>query len=853
MIKKISPNFIIIIFLVLCALGLSLPALAQAPSAQAPAQGASDGAAPSGASSTPSDAGAEGGEAAEPLADPEPVPPKQAAGPDESAVNLLMRERANDLLGLADDANKMLEEARTLSPGYNQSLQQTDTSLGNFLRLYQISKGHPMEQDDILRQLTGLKTQLVRNMAPLEDISSTLTQRQAELASMQATAKDQPPDSTDPQVEAYNNNLSLASSHLSQVAVGIESLMGPGKTLLKRLDDSITKIQTDLPQTWKDYYFTESRVFSSKFPSVETGSDSVFKWFSQLKNRSLFIYPHSGADWVQSLISFFLTVAILGFIGWFIYRASHKLPQNWEYSIQQIIKGPWRWLTLGLGLVNASNTSLGGTYIIFAYPGILLLIWGLADLSWKLRVAAKPSLSGNISPLRRFFVPAALGVTLLYADIPAGVTSVLWFIIMVIFLLKLRAIRRKNKESAQMEHAFLLERFALGSAVYFAIISLIFAVIGYPRLAILVFMLLFALVNILILGNALMHLGNILCQYVFNEETDPIKFAILSAVVVPAAYLIALFSALPWLKAVPGSYFLIQNYLHKGYNIGAASFDLTKILFIVALFFLFRSLKNLGTTSLKLLPEKLPLEAGVIPPLQMLLTYFIWIVFALIALMLLGVNFTSFAVIAGGLSVGIGFGLQNIFSNLVSGIMLIFGRTILVGDYIEVGGIAGTVRSVSIRCTVVETSSNAAVFVPNSNIMSNQFINWTRNGRQVRKNITMNVQASSDTATVRELLLESAKGDSRIAADPAPSAVLNDFVENFLQFQLYVTVIDIDMAPSVLSDLRLKVEALFRQNGIKLTSPPMGVNLNPGQPQSAPGSQEPAPATLLEKPKDKPE
>jgi small-conductance mechanosensitive channel len=734
-------------------------------------------------------------------------------------MDLLLRERSNDLLSLADDANKMLGDARSLAIQYNRSLQETDASLGNFLSLYQISKGHPMEQDDILKQLHGLRNHLVRSMSPLEDVSSVLAQRREDLAAMRTSLSETPGD-------AYAANLRLATERLSQAAAGVEAMLGPGKSLLKRLEDAIGRISSDLPATWSDYYFTESRVLSTKLSATFQGSDSIFRWFSQLYNRRLFIYPQSGGDWVQSLLSFLLTAAITAFVGLLLYRSAQKLPSDWELSIHKIARGPWLYLALGLALVNASSTSLGGSYLLFLYPGILLLIWGVAGLSWRLRIAAKPSLAGNVSPLSRFFVPAALGVTLLFADVPAGVTSVLWFFIMIVFLVKLRSIGRKSREPRPAEGSFLLERFAYSSAFYFSVLSLICAVAGFPRLAVLVFMLLFALANILILGNALMHLGSVLCQKVFNQDTDPVKHAILNAVVVPASFVAALLSALPWIKAVPGSNYLIQNYLHKGYSVGAASFDLTKILLIAALFFLFRSLKVLGTTSLQHLPDKVPLESGVVQPLQMLLTYLIWIAYALIVLMILGVNFTSLAVVAGGLSVGIGFGLQNIFNNLVSGVMLIFGRSILVGDFVEVGGAVGTVKSVSIRCTVIETAANAAVFVPNSTIMSGQFINWTRNGRQARKNVTVSVQYGTDTALVVKLLSEAAKGDPRIAAYPEPAAVLDEFGEKCLKFSLYVTVLDVDLAAGALSDLRLKVESLFKENDVKLTVPPIDLNIS---------------------------
>ncbi|MDR2352133.1 MAG: mechanosensitive ion channel [Deltaproteobacteria bacterium] len=867
MIKKINLALIVFIFLIICTLVEALPVLAQegqsaegsantnaaqsaAPAADTPNEAATtpddDAATPDDDAATKNETATESPDSLAPTTEALPLPPRRPADPDESALEQLMRERSNDLLGIADDADKMLDEARSYALEFHILEESIETSLGNFLRLYQISK-HPIEQDDILRQLTGLKIKMTRNMAPIENISSTLLKMQSELTSMQEAITQQhaSTDST-PLEQSMSKNMALANAHLNLASTWVQALLSPGKAILVRLDDSISQIAADMPERWKEYYFTESTVFSSKVPSMETGSDSVFKWFSQLGGRTLFFYPQSSDDWLMAFFSLLRTAVFLGFFGFLLFRAAHKLPLNLEKPVKDAIKGPWIFITLGIAMLNSSDTVLGGTYLMFSFPGILFLIWGIADLSWRLRIAAIPALAGNISPLSRFFIPACLGVTILYADVPTGTTSVLWFLTMVVFLFKMKTVRKR--ENISSHKAFILERFAYSSSVYFSVISLAVAVLGYPRLAILVFTLLFALINILVLGNALMHLGSSMCAFVFNEDSHPIKYAIVNAFVVPGAFVIALFTALPWLQAVPGSNFLIETYSHKGYNIGAASFDLSKVLFIVVLFFLFRSLKNLATTSLKLLPEKLPLEAGVIPPLQMLSRYFIWIIFALIALMLLGVNFTNLAVIAGGLSVGIGFGLQNLFSNLVSGIMIIFGRTILVGDYIEVGGISGTVRSVAVRCTVVETASNAVVFIPNSSIMSGQFTNWTRNGRQVRKSITMNVQYGSDTTLVCKLLLEATKDDKRIVEEPAPAPMLNDFVVEFLQFQLYVTIIDIDLSSDVLSKLRFRVENLFTENNIKFSSPRVYVSLNPPMDDDSEDSDKHQ--TTLEKKKD---
>jgi small-conductance mechanosensitive channel len=151
---------------------------------------------------------------------------------------------------------------------------------------------------------------------------------------------------------------------------------------------------------------------------------------------------------------------------------------------------------------------------------------------------------------------------------------------------------------------------------------------------------------------------------------------------------------------------------------------------------------------------------------------------------------------------------------------------------------------------VVETGSNAVVFVPNSSIMSDQFTNWTRNGRQVRRSIIMNVQYGSDTALVCKLLMEATKDDKRIAEVPAPSPMLNDFVLEFLQFQLYVTIIDIDLSADVLSMLRFRVENLFTENNIQFSSPSVNVSINPPVDDDSEDSDKDPLTTILDKQKD---
>jgi small-conductance mechanosensitive channel len=384
---------------------------------------------------------------------------------------------------------------------------------------------------------------------------------------------------------------------------------------------------------------------------------------------------------------------------------------------------------------------------------------------------------------------------------------------------------RQSKKKRGPGQLTFLESLYYGSAVYFVLASLLTTIFGYPRLAILVYMLLFTLVNIMILASALISLGGVFCAAYFDEREQPIKLAVTRSLVIPVSIILSLICAVPWLWSVPGLEYLLLNFLQKGYTVGEASFELSKIFLIVFLFFLFRSLGAFGQALLEQLPKSFSgMESGVVQPLKVLVAYLIWTVFAFVALSSLGVNLTSLAVVAGGLSVGVGLGLQAIFGNLVSGLILMFGRTIMVGDLVEVGGVLGTVRSVNIRSTELETAEKAVVYVPNSSIMSGQFVNWTRNHRQVRRKVIVQTCYGIDVALALRTMKELALANENVVAGDPPVALLSEFGDNSLIFNLAFTV-NVDQGLGTQSAIRQAIEKRFQELGITIYNPCLSVTL----------------------------
>jgi len=220
-----------------------------------------------------------------------------------------------------------------------------------------------------------------------------------------------------------------------------------------------------------------------------------------------------------------------------------------------------------------------------------------------------------------------------------------------------------------------------------------------------------------------------------------------------------------------------------------------------------------------------------------------FIIAALVGLSLAGFSFTNLAIIAGALSVGIGFGMQNIVNNFISGIILLFERPIRTGDWIVVGSTEGYVRKISIRSTQIETFDRADVIVPNSELISNQVTNWMLRDPWGRIIVPIGVAYGSDVDKVREILLAAARQHELIIKDDlrvAPPRVLfRGFGDSSLNFELRCFIRTVDQRLNTISDLNYAIEKGLREAGIEIPFPQRdlhlrsidpGIRLSPGKP-----------------------
>jgi small-conductance mechanosensitive channel len=220
----------------------------------------------------------------------------------------------------------------------------------------------------------------------------------------------------------------------------------------------------------------------------------------------------------------------------------------------------------------------------------------------------------------------------------------------------------------------------------------------------------------------------------------------------------------------------------------------------------------------------------------------------LVGLSAAGFELSKLTVILGGLGVGVGFGLQNVVSNFVSGLILLFERPIQVGDAVQLTGVWGSIRSIGIRASVIRRFDGADVIVPNEALITGEVTNWTYADKRRRMEIGVGVEYGTPARRVIDLLLEVAKANPKVLSDPEPRAYFTDFGDSSLNFKLRVWVENFGDGYSTRSDLAVAIQEALDEAGIGVPFPQRDLHLVSVSPTAAAdlrrdASQSPGPDT----------
>jgi len=232
-------------------------------------------------------------------------------------------------------------------------------------------------------------------------------------------------------------------------------------------------------------------------------------------------------------------------------------------------------------------------------------------------------------------------------------------------------------------------------------------------------------------------------------------------------------------------------------------------------------------------------DAGVRNSIRTVVGYAGLAIAALIGVSAAGINLTSLALIAGGLSLGIGFGLQNVVQNFVSGLILLAERPFKAGDWIVAGGVSGTVRKISVRATEIETFQRQTVILPNSELINAAVGNWTHKNKLARTEVRIVAAYGCDPRRVQQLLLEVARGLPMVLRNPEPFVALTNIADIGLEFEVRVFVTDVYNSGTVQNELRFAILDMFQREGIVLSFAPRAFHPKPVEPAAPPAEDPP--------------
>ena len=257
------------------------------------------------------------------------------------------------------------------------------------------------------------------------------------------------------------------------------------------------------------------------------------------------------------------------------------------------------------------------------------------------------------------------------------------------------------------------------------------------------------------------------------------------------------------------------------FTLGSSEISLSTVLyFILAFIVLFYVAGKIKSFLINRVLTRAEINLGLRESIGMITKFMIIIIGSIVIIQSAGIDLSALSLLAGALGVGIGFGLQNITNNLISGIIILFENPIKVGDRIEVGDISGDVVNISVRATTILTNDNISIIVPNSEFISNTVINWSHNDRNIRFNIPVGVSYNEDPKQIKALLLEVADENENVLAEPEPTVFFEEFGDSSLNFTLLVwTKTYTDRPRRLTSELNFSIFEKFAQHEIEIPFP----------------------------------
>lgn len=736
--------------------------------------------------------------------------------------DILFKTRLNDLAAIDAGLSELLDALPAASDRLNADLSGIEEEYRRLVTIASVSGGLPTELTVVAEWLLRLEERLAAAMNPLEGSLNDLKARLEEVASLgEGTPGSSDPAEGTADLRAFLKSLEQTQNRLKLIRNRLNSVLAPARSLTEKIGRQRQQLVEAIPRLWQSYYLDRSgKLYDvATWGKVTQGLTVLRQTFALRVDSEM---PRGVAAWLNVILrALVFSIPLAGLV-----FGSRRLAFRWPAALRD------GWLRLsahslpvlcaGLLFHFAAWTPTSGTYRILSVIGTLLMSMGQMALAWDLYAFNRPDLQRQ-SPLWPLFTPLLAGLVLLFLNLPSGMLGGLWILVLggILWLTHKRPLP---------DLPFPLVIHVLRGHTGILWLAAIMTLLGWGRLSILVCMAYAALAVCVQQAVGFMRLTNLVSAHLPQEGFKALISGLALALVLPAVLVVTTLATGLWILAYPGGSYLLTHVANLDVSVGKTTFNMLQVLLILSAFYVTRSFISVGRSFIGELPRQ-GVRSDLIGPIQVVFTYALWGLFGLYALSALGFSLTSLAVVAGGLSVGIGFGLQNIINNFISGLLIIFGQTLREGDVIEVGGnLTGTVKRINVRSTMVETPDNAIIFIPNAEFLSGRLTNWTRNGRMVRRSIMVGAAYGTDVQLAIRLLRQTAEEHPNVLAYPPPSVLFTDFASSSLNFELRFWIADIAHGVDISTDLRVAIDRVFAEHGVEMPFPQMDVHLHEESP-----------------------
>lgn len=744
------------------------------------------------------------------------------AAPESTVLSSFFQSKAQELEALQRDVQGLHEKLTGSEGEIKAALDSARGRLQTLEVMARMAKTNPYDMRVALAEAKYLQATLTKQFQPLEALAKELGLKAVMIQSLEedlerkwatGLGKDVRQD-----VQAIRRNVGEVSQKLKGVQGQVDKVRSQVAQLQASAAEWITSFETQLPLIWRAEFLDGAEFRMRPQEGSDVGTE-LAEWFANLKSFFISQYSLAGdaGDWAGTFVLFWIPFVIIGFVS---YRFLSKVFENAHAGGRLTSAFGILCLSLGLSLLAAFfSGKVKQTSLLLAMTHVLMLL-GVQALAWVFRNVRGVLERDTLQPLLPL-VFLSLSVTVLdLLRLPQWMEHLAWVALLVLSSLFFGMIRPglRYERVVRRMHPFVM-------AVLVAV-----AVLGWGNLAVLASTMWGVLALAVQLGIGATSVARVVVEKLDNQGWRALVADLAVTVLTLLVWVAVIIGIMTWVNVNLGTSVLMEKVSSLELNWGDFSLNFVRLGVVLLLFQFVRSLAMAWKTVLD--SENLRwknIDHGAAASLQRIGIYCLWMLYGLVSLNLLGISLTNFAVIAGGLSVGIGFGMQTIISNFISGLILLFDRAIQPGDIIEVNGIWAKVMSVNIRNTEVQTFENAKIFLPNSTLIANQVTNWThRNDVKIRRDVLVGVAYGSDVQLVKRILLEAAAEHPAVMSNPAPWVIFNDFGASSLDFILRFWVRHVDFGLSSCSEIREAIDAKFREHGVEIPFPQMDVHVRPG-------------------------